>query len=104
MPTYYATSTPEISIDPNSGSSTVTVCHNHYNSIDFKSFKDGERLNQAIRQQKIAITGCMAFFESIANNEKNDPIVRATAKCALAEDAGRLRYFKEHQRATCTML
>lgn len=82
------------------------VHHNHFATIDYRSYgkRDKEQLNQIIDQQKVALQGCITFFQTLVDDKEVDGLMRATVASALEEDKARLKDFEDHKRSNCTIL
>lgn len=84
MSTYYQRGNPNIFKD--SKGNVSEVHHNHHQSIENTKLTLSE-----IKQEKISLFGCIAFFKAISEAKTEGPFVQATALCALEQDQALLK-------------
>ena len=101
MPANYAQSCPNLFKDSNGN--VTDIHHNHCKTIEYDYFRQ-DNLNKMIDNQKVALTGCITFFQTIVDDKKTDVLVRAAAKGALEEDKARLKEFSKHKHSGCNLL
>lgn len=105
MKTEWSAQSPNIQKDSND---ELCVTHNHYKTIDYKSFsffRDRAKLRQLIEQDSTSLKGCIAFFKRYAEDDENVPAIgRALAASIVAEDECRLKEFQSHRPSSCVIL
>lgn len=96
MRTIYGNYTPHIEKDLEGNISEIF--HSHEQAIDYHFYNDRDGLNEKLDNEKIALTGCITFFQTLSKNKDIDGLTLAVAKSAVEEDKIRLKMFEKHRR------